>query len=159
MRRGPPFGTFAGMRSWWMFFMTVSLVACGPRAQPAQPERSSAPSAETESDEFAGESGDVDPSSEEQRVSTTTTPTRPRRLTATRDRAHVELDEGTGFLVDATAPPPPPGATPGSHPTLHGSCGGDPLGCSEAGTVVRRARTLDEVRAGLEGLGFTVTIE
>jgi hypothetical protein len=82
----------------------------------------------------------------------------PRRLIATRQRARVELEEGGGILVDSNAPPPPPGGAPPRHPTLHGSCGGDPLACSEAGSVVRRATTLDEVRAGLEPLGFTVTI-
>jgi hypothetical protein len=77
-------------------------------------------------------------------------------LIATRGRARVELEEGGGILVDSNAPPPPPGSTPPRHATLHGSCGGDPLACSEAGTVVRRATTLEEVRAGLEPLGFTV---
>ena len=102
----------------------------------------------------------ADPPPEASRAQGTSTPTQvPRRLVATRGRARVELEEGGGILVDSNAPPPPPGSTPPRHPTLHGSCGGDPLACSEAGAVVRRATTLEEVRAGLEPLGFTVSIE
>lgn len=102
--------------------------------------------------------GGAEPSVEAAQGTSAPTPS-PRRLVATRGPARVELEEGGGILVDSNAPPPPPGSTPPRHPTLHGSCGGDPLACSEAGTVVRRATTLSEVRDGLEPLGFTVTIE
>lgn len=156
-RHGQPFGTVPRMRPLWIPFVSLTLVACGPRAQPAQSEPSSASSTEGASDEAAGESSDTDAQTEETHV--TPPSTTPRRLIATRGPARVELEEGTGFLIDGTAPPPPTGSTPGTHPTLHGSCGGDPLGCSEAGNVVRPARTLEEVRAGLEARGFTVVVE
>ena len=61
-----------------------------------------------------------------------------------------------GPLVDAHAPPPPPGSTPATHPALSGSCGGDPVGCSEAGTAVRAAATFDDAVAALRKLGFDV---
>lgn len=83
----------------------------------------------------------------------------PRSLEARRGDAVVSLTEGSGFLVDSNAPPPPPGAEVTPHPTLHGSCGGgDIAACSEAGGVVRAATTLEQVRAELEARGFIVTI-
>ncbi|MCA9579266.1 MAG: hypothetical protein KC668_27750, partial [Myxococcales bacterium] len=83
----------------------------------------------------------------------------PRHLEARRGSAVVSLDEGSGYLIDANAPPPPPGQAPAPHVSLHGSCaGGDIPACSEAGTVVRAARTLEDVRTGLEARGFAVTI-
>lgn len=142
------------MRSPRIPFVFVLLVACGPEARP---EPAAASATEAPREEGASEPSHTEAPSEETPV--TPTPTPPRRLIATRGHARVELEEGTGFLVDATAPPPPPGSTPGTHPTLHGSCGGDPLGCSQAGNVVRPARTLEEVGSGLEELGFTVVIE
>ncbi len=137
------------------------LLGCGGGASPPSEAASTPEGAERAAAAEANETPAAAqaPAESEPASGTSTPPPVPRRLVATRGRARVELEEGTGFLVDATAPPPPPGTPPGSHPTLHGSCGGDPLSCSEAGTVVRRARTLDEARAGLEGLGFAVTIE
>jgi hypothetical protein len=85
-------------------------------------------------------------------------PIGPRQLTADLDRTHITLTEGEGFLIDGTAPPPPPGQTPTMHPRFHGSCGGEALVCSRAGNVVRSAATLDDIATALRAQGFTVSI-
>jgi hypothetical protein len=82
----------------------------------------------------------------------------PRHARATRGDTVVEIDDRPGFLTDGNAPPPPPGTPVAPHPALSGSCIGDPLGCSESGTVVRRARSFDEAVEGLRGLGFDVEV-
>lgn len=152
------FATFTGMRS--LLLGLVCLVACGPEAQP---EATTAPAATAEeaAEATPAEPERVSREAEEDTVtpSTPPAPSTPRRLIATRGAARVELEEGAGILVDVNAPPPPPGSTPARHASLHGHCGGDPTGCSEAGGIVRRATTLDEVRTGLEARGFTVSIE
>jgi len=56
-------------------------------------------------------------------------------------------------------PYPPPGASPARHPAVHGSCGGDPLGCERAGNAVRSASTFDAVIKALEAEGFAVTTD
>jgi hypothetical protein len=80
----------------------------------------------------------------------------PRQVRAARGATVVELSSTPGMLVDAHAPPPPPGSTPATHPALSGSCAGDPVGCSEAGTAVRAAATFDDAVAALRKLGFDV---
>ncbi len=156
----PPFVYPAPMRTGFRILLCSTLLGCGAGASPSAEAAPAAEGAEQavppEADETLAAT-EAPPEPEPAQGTSTPTPA-PRRLVAIRGRARVELEEGGGILVDSNAPPPPPGSTPPRHPTLHGSCGGDPLACSEAGTVVRRATTLDEVRAGLEPLGFTVTI-
>jgi hypothetical protein len=146
------------MRTGFQILACSLMLGCGGESTSETP--SAAEGAERAALREADEaSATAEPPPEASPAQGTSTPTpSPRRLIATRGRARVELEEGGGILVDSNAPPPPPGSTPPRHATLHGSCGGDPLACSEAGTVVRRATTLEEVRAGLEPLGFTVTI-
>ena len=65
----------------------------------------------------------------------------------------LEISDTPGFLVDSTAPPPPPGVDPARHPFLTAGCGGDPLLCSRAGNLLRESTTLPEFldRLGAEG--------
>ncbi len=80
----------------------------------------------------------------------------PRHARAMRAGAVVELTDTPGLLVDGNAPPPPPGTLPAVHVVLTASCDGDPIGCSEAGTVVRASASFDAAIAGLRDIGFTI---
>lgn len=115
--------------------LACALAACGSRA----PEATERAPAESSAPASPGVSG-------------------PRHARATRGDTVVELDDRPGFLIDGNAPPPPPGTPVAPHPALSGSCLGDPLGCSEGGSVVRRARSFDEAVEGLRGLGFDVEV-
>jgi hypothetical protein len=85
-------------------------------------------------------------------------PATPRHAHAVREGTTVELGSEPGPLVDGNSPPPLPGSTPYVHAALHGRCDGDPMGCSQAGDVVRAARSFDEAITGLRAIGFEVTV-
>jgi len=113
---------------------------------------------EAEHPEEAPPTAEVQPEDSVEAAEDPVPPSGPRTLEAQRGRGRVSVTEGSGPLIDSNAPPPPPGQTVHPHPTLHGSCMGDIPACSEAGTVVRRATTLEQVRDGLVALGFEVRI-
>ncbi|MBN1772846.1 MAG: hypothetical protein JXB32_16365 [Deltaproteobacteria bacterium] len=68
----------------------------------------------------------------------------------------MEISDTPGILVDGNAPPPPPGVEPGRHPFLTAACGGDPLLCSRAGTLLRESTTLPEFLEKLRAEGWRV---
>ena len=81
-----------------------------------------------------------------------------RQLDAQRGATRVLLREGEGTLTDANAPPAP-GARAPIHAAFHGECaGGGAAACCGANSVMLPATSLDEVRVGLERIGFTVTL-
>ncbi len=80
-----------------------------------------------------------------------------RRFVAVRGQAQLDITDGPGILVDTNAPPPPPGQAPAKHPFLGASCGGDPLGCSEARGLLMSSSSTDDFVARLRAAGFVVT--
>lgn len=80
----------------------------------------------------------------------------PRRFEITRGQTRLAIVDQPGVLIDDNAPPPPPGTGPSSHPFLSGSCGGDPVGCSEARALLEASHSTDEFIAKLAGAGFAV---
>jgi hypothetical protein len=100
----------------------------------------------------------TEPAAAESSVPASPAASGPRHARATRGDTVVEIDDRPGFLIDGNAPPPPPGSPVAPDPALSGNCRGDLLGCSESGTVVRRARSFEEAVEGLRGLGFDVEV-
>jgi len=96
------------------------------------------------------------PTSEADSSETPAPPTSPRTIVARGFGAEVRLIEGPGFLVDGNAPPPPPGSTPTRYEALHGSCIGEPAGCSQAGGIVRSSASFELACARLVEAGFAV---
>ncbi len=83
-------------------------------------------------------------------------PEAPRRFEIVRGQTRLAIVDQPGALIDESAPPPPPGTQLAPHPFLSGSCGGDPLGCSEARALLEGSRSTDEFVAKLTNAGFTV---
>lgn len=80
-----------------------------------------------------------------------------QRFTAKKGDVVITLSDKPGLVVDATAPPPPPGYPPPTNPYFSATCGGDALGCSEAGALLRAARSAREFVDSLRKNGFTVS--
>lgn len=80
-----------------------------------------------------------------------------QRFTAKKGAVVITLSDQPGPVVDTTAPPPPPGYPAPTNPYLSATCGGDALGCSEAGALLRAARSARELADSLRKNGFTVT--
>lgn len=80
-----------------------------------------------------------------------------QRFTAKKGSVVITLSDQPGPVVDTTAPPPPPGYPAPTNPYFSATCGGDALGCSEAGTLLRAARSARELADSLRRNGFTVT--
>lgn len=88
---------------------------------------------------------------------TTPSPARaPREWNIERGALRMHIVDRPGHLVDGNAPPPPPGQPLAPHPFLSGSCSADPLGCSEAGNLLRASTSTDDFIARLTKAGFTV---
>jgi hypothetical protein len=70
----------------------------------------------------------------------------------------LDIRDEPGLIIDTTAPPPPPvpGWVPPRHPFLTASCGGDPLLCSRAGTLLRESQSTDEFLDQLRAEGWRV---
>ena len=80
-----------------------------------------------------------------------------QRFTAKKGDVVITISAEPGLVVDSTAPPPPPGYPAPTNPYLSATCGGDALGCSEAGTLLRAARSAREFADSLRKNGFVVT--
>lgn len=80
-----------------------------------------------------------------------------QRFTATKGVVVITISDQPGPVVDTTAPPPPPGYPAPTNPYLSATCGGDAVGCSEAGTLLRAARSARELADSLRKAGFAVT--
>ena len=72
------------------------------------------------------------------------------------DMPLLDISDTPGLIVDAHAPPPLPGQVPPKHPFLSASCFGDVMLCSQAGTLLRASKSLDEFLAKLAAEGFRV---
>ena len=72
------------------------------------------------------------------------------------DRPLLEISDRPGHIIDTSAPPPPPGSTPATHPFLTAACGGDPMLCSRAGQILRESESLEEFLEALEDEGWRV---
>ena len=79
-----------------------------------------------------------------------------RRFRVTSGPSVLELSDTPGPLVDATAPPPPPGEAIAPHPFLSGSCAGDPLICSQAGEILRASPSLEAFLEALRASGWQI---
>lgn len=73
------------------------------------------------------------------------------------DFAFLDAEDTPGFLVDANAPPPPPGSAPAKHPFLTATChGGRPELCSKARDLLVVSKSWEEFVTRLRAAGFVV---
>lgn len=72
------------------------------------------------------------------------------------DAVVLRMRDEPGFLIDANAPPPPPGSPPAKHPFLTATCVGPIPTCSRLGELVRGAPSWDELLRRLAAAGFVV---
>lgn len=79
-----------------------------------------------------------------------------QRFTAKKGPVVITISDQPGPIVDSTAPPPPPGYPAPSNPYLSASCAGDALGCSEAGNLLRGARSARGFIDALRKSGFEI---
>ena len=80
-----------------------------------------------------------------------------QRLTAKKGDVVITISSQPGRIVDTTAPPPPPGHPAPANPYLSAACAGDAVGCSEAGALLRAARSVQDFVEALRRNGFVVT--
>ena len=115
------------------------LITCAACARPVSPAGASAPATAA----TAATAAPVEP--------------REQRFTAQKGSVVITVSSQPGPIVDTTAPPPPPGSPAPSSPYLSASCAGDALGCSEAGTLLRAARSAQDFVDALRKHGYSVT--
>lgn len=75
---------------------------------------------------------------------------------ARRASTSIHITDQPGAVIDATAPPPPPGTAPARSTFMSATCSGDAVGCSEAGQHLRASHSLSEFLERLADADFVV---
>jgi hypothetical protein len=96
------------------------------------------------------------PMREERTAASIAAPRPAEVFVATKGATRLRVVNTPGMLVDENAAPPPPGQTPEPHAFLSGSCGGDPLGCSEAQQLLASATSTSDFLERLRSAGYDV---
>lgn len=69
--------------------------------------------------------------------------------------AFLDAENAPGVLIDANAPPPPPGSAPAKHPFVTATCyGGKPQLCSKARELLLASKSWEEFVGSLRAAGF-----
>jgi len=132
----------------------LALVACGSNHAVGQVVREPPPDSGTAETLEVGKIAWRDPTAT---ASASSSPTgTPRAWDIEKGAARLHIVDTPGTIVDSTAAPPLPGQALPQHPFLSGACMGDPIGCSEAGNVLRESTSTDDFIARLRKAGFTV---